>query len=202
MDVRKGDHAGVAIARELGERLRIVFRLGATPATLGELGAALRPLLATLDEEQLCAAGTSRHEVRTGGKTRYMNCVMDALIVPFLTDQPAEIRSRSPLTGSVVTAHIARGAVEFAPAEAVISFGVSREISDATLAAVCPYINAFSTPSEYDQWVAATPEAITMMLSFTDAVAIARTDAVAMAREAAARARLADEARPPAEHDR
>lgn len=170
----------VPIPRELGERLRMIFGLGAAPATLGDLSGALGPLLATLSQEQLCAAQVSRHEVRTGERTLYMNCVMDALILPFLTGQPAEIRSKSPLTELVVTARIAPQAVEFTPAEAVISFGVAK-VGGATVEVVCPYINAFPAPSEYVRWTAATPESVTMMLSLTDALA--------MAREAAAQAK-------------
>lgn len=177
MGIRKGSHRSMPIARELGERLRVVFGLSATPATLGELSAAQAALLATLGQDQLCAAEASCHEVRTGGKTLYTNCVMDALILPFLTEQSADIRSESPVTGSVVSAHIGREVIEFAPREAVISFGVSREISNATLLAVCPYINAFPSPSEYDQWVAATPQAATMMLPLADALAFARESA-------------------------
>ena len=165
--------ASVPIPGQLGERLRTIFGV-ARPTTLGELSAALRPLLSTLRQDQLCAAQTSRHEVRTGERTLYMNCVMDALILPFLTNQPAEIRSTSPLTGAVVTARIAPPASEFAPSEAAISFGVSRDNAEATQETVCPYINAFPTPSEYERWAAATPEGMTMMISFTHAIAMAR----------------------------
>ena len=181
MDAKDRGWVSVPIPREVGERLRMIFELGGAPATLGDLSGALGPLLATLSQEQLCAAKASAHEVRTGERTLYMNCVMDALILPFLTGEPAEIRSKSPLTKAIVTARIAPPAIDFTPAEAVISFGVSRKTSGATLEAVCPYINAFPTPSEYARWTAATPASVTMMLSLTDALA--------MAREAAAQAK-------------
>ncbi len=174
MGTSERSYASKPIARELGERLRIVFGLGSAPATLGDLSAALGPLLATLNQEQLCAADASRHEVRTGTNTLYMNCVMDALIWPFLTGQPADIRSTSPLTGAFVTVRVASGTADFTPAEAVVSFGVSREISEAGLDAICPYINAFPTAAEYQQWAATTPAGVTMMLSLTDALALAR----------------------------
>src|SRR5215472_9344426 len=115
MDVQDTWWASVPIPGELGERLRTMFGVARSPTTLSELSAALRPLLSTLRQDQLCATQTSGHEVRTGERTLYMNCVMDALILPFLTNQPAEIRSTSPLTGAVVTARIAPPASEFAP---------------------------------------------------------------------------------------
>lgn len=50
----------------------------------------------------------------------------------------------------------------------------SREISKASLEAICPYINAFPTPAEYERWATITPAGVTMMLSLTDALALAR----------------------------
>jgi alkylmercury lyase len=168
-----GNYANAPIPVELGERLQAAFGLERIPARLSDIAEGAIPR-GGLTEEDLCSVEPTRHEVSINAQRVYTHCVMDALLLPLLKDQPAEVRSVSPLGGVVRIKVVPGGGVEAEPADAVMSFGVAREDRGAMQQTACPFINAFPSQAEYERWAAATPEAITMAISWADAVAFSR----------------------------
>jgi hypothetical protein len=128
--------------------------------------------------DALCTAEDSPHEVRIGEEVHRTYCVLDALILPILANAPAVVRSSSPVSGAVVEIRIDPNRAEVTPLEAVVSYGWRLDRTGVVFDDVCPFINAFVSQNEYDTWAAATPEAATMPLSISDAVALARDLAV------------------------
>lgn len=64
-----------------------------------------------------------------------------------------------------------------------MSFGVAADVEEPTDDTIepdlayerfCPYVNAFTSQAEYEQWARETPEAVTMGLPMNDAYALAR----------------------------
>lgn len=174
--------ADTKLPPDLGQRLRTLFELETAPATLRDLIAGLAARSFVPAEDQLCATAASRHSLRTATRVVPMNCVMDALLLPLLNSEEGDISSESPTSGSVVTARVTPDAIEFEPPGAVISFGAARDPALSGIAALCPYINAFPSAAEYEAWVAATPEAMTVMVPLTQAYALARDYVVEAAR--------------------
>ncbi len=166
--------ADMKLPTELGQRLRALLELEAAPATLRGLMAGLAARLFVPSEEQLCATAASRHSLRIATRTISMNCVMDALLLPLLNGEEGHISSESPVSGSVVTARVTPDAIEFEPPGAVISFGAARDPALSGSDALCTYINAFLSATEYEVWAAATPEAMTVMVPLAQAYAVAR----------------------------
>lgn len=166
-------YQNISIPAELAERLRAVFGLKRAPATLREVAQSLPSSQEEPRAEDLYSHTPSRHAVRIGGETRHTHCIMDALLVPVLTGQPAQIRSQSPI-GSLVTITASPDRVEADATGAVVSFGVARADRGAVQQTACPYINAFPSRAEYERWAEATPDAVTMALPLAHAFALAR----------------------------
>lgn len=158
----------------LAERLQQVYALAGPPPTLGELAAArLRIRTVMPDAERLLCDASTRHQVCTGGTTRYTHCAMDALLLALLTGRPVTVRSRSPL-GQDVTLEVTPETVTANVPEAVVSFGLARTDRGDVRQSVCPYLNVFPSRAAYERWAAATPEAVTIPLSLAQAFALAR----------------------------
>lgn len=158
---------------ELAERLRLIFGLDEAPAGVEDVLRIFRGVVASVGAESLCCSA-SRHQVLTGGRTVHTNCVMDALMLPFVTGEAVEVRSRSPLSDEVVTLRATTERVEAEPPSAVVSFGASRVASAPVVAAVCPYINAFPTVEEYERRTADTPDAVTIAMLVGEAFELTR----------------------------
>jgi alkylmercury lyase len=173
MTARHNGYARIAIPADVGDRLRAVFGLEHTPATLGDVVAGLRHESTVPDMRELCCAGRSRHEARIGEETYYTHCVMDALMLPFVRGGTAAIRSESPV-GGVIGMTVTSEAVETDVPAAVVSFGAARTDQGAVQQTACPYINAFPSRADYDRWAAATPDAVTMAVPLADAFAFIR----------------------------
>lgn len=159
---------------ELAARLQAAYNLPRPPTTLGELAAARVRTPATVPSaERLLSDAPTRHQVRTGGTTRYTHCAMDALLLPLLTGQPVTVRTRSPL-GEDVTLEVTPETVMADAPEAVVSFGLARADQGDVRQTVCPYLNVFPSRAAYERWAAATPEAVTVPLTLAQAFALAR----------------------------
>lgn len=169
----------------LAERFADLYGLDEPPTTLDEWAAATADRLVAADVsvgvDELCTAGESRHEARIDGDPRGFHCVLDALLVPFVIDgtDAVEIRSESPAAGEVVELESRTDGVSADPETAVVSIGVDADAAppetvEDTITAYghetfCPYANAFPDEAAYEEWDAATPEALTMAVPVTEA---------------------------------
>lgn len=176
------------LPRDVAEQFRVALGLAAAPATLDDwvdaTASRLQDAGVSVGFEELCLTESSRHEARVGDEVRYFACVLDALLLPFVLDEPArvDVRSRSPVSDAVVEATVTRGGVSVDPEGAVASLGVAADVDPAAergdplaygRAAFCPYVNAFPDADEYEAWDEATPAAVTTSLPLSDGFAIA-----------------------------
>lgn len=176
------------MSRDVAEAFRDVLGLDDAPATLADWTDETTALLAdaefSLGVESLCVTDASRHEARVGGDTEQFQCVLDALLLPFLVeDSPVRVRSECPATGGVVEMEATTDRVTANPASAVVSLGVATDagrpddVTDAVgefgYAAFCPYVNAFPDETAYEQWNDETTNAAAMALTPAEAHAIA-----------------------------
>ncbi len=162
----------IPLPAALAERLRAVFTLERTPATLADLLARACGPAAAACVERLFSDRPSRHAVHLAGTTHYTHCVLDALMLPLLTGTPVTVRSESPLSGAV-SLEVTPDAVTADAPDAVVSFGVARAGAGEVRQTVCPFINIFPSRGAYERWAAATPEAVTMALPLAEAFAFA-----------------------------
>lgn len=178
------------IPAPLAETFGVALGLAEPPDTLGAWADETTRLLddvgLTVGMADTCTSEASRHEVHVGDDVQHVHCVLDALLVPFLLEDPTtvDVRSRSPVSRTVIELQVSRDDVVVTPGEAVMSFGVAADVGppeelevEPTLAyeRFCPYVNAFVDEAEYDGWDAATPDAVTMPLSLADGHALARS---------------------------
>ena len=159
----------------LGDRLQQTRGLARRPSTLGDLtrtldlAGELSAETPTLDASTLCSTGPSRHELLIGGETRFTHCVLDALMLPIIEQASGVVRSTSPLSGTIVELRVDPNQAQANPPGAVVSFGMLRESSGTVYETTCPYINIFASLSEYERWVEASPEAITISMPVAEA---------------------------------
>lgn len=152
---------------ELSDRIERLT--GERPRTLRdalELGAELsngeaEPI--TLD--RLRSADPTRHAAALDGEPQYFHCVLDAILVPFVTDHDrVQIWSGSPQDGTVVVVDVTPDRLVVEPDGAVFSFGMGPlrtddepEPTDELLHSVgCRYINSFPSHEAYAAWAEAT----------------------------------------------
>lgn len=178
------------IPPDVADTFQTALGLDEPPKTIGEWVAATTQLLddvgITVGLEDMCTTDTSRHEARFDNEVRHFHCVLDTLLVPFVLDEPTtvDIRSRSPVSDTIIELSVTREDVSVDPESAVMSFGVAADVGppddlEASPALAyerfCPYINAFIDEGEYDEWAAATLDAVTMSLPLTEGFALAQT---------------------------
>ena len=151
---------------EIGRNLRSLFGTDDRPETFGEWTDAVAAAFGDEwppDVAQLChdEAGLHRAEVETGTGTETYRfvCVLDAVMLPFLTEtSTVVVHSEGPETGETVTSWVSREGIETDPEDAVLSFGVASVEPDAELTprltyeSLCPYVHAFPDEDTYERW--------------------------------------------------
>lgn len=116
------------------------------------------------------------HRVMTAGATAYANCAVDALAVPPMTDEPAEVLSACGLCGGSVTVTM-RGhrILESRPAAPVIFYPDKNCCAPGPAALTrCPHIQFFCRRDHATGWRAAHPELHGTVFALADAAAFAR----------------------------
>lgn len=126
--------------------------------------------------DELCHAEDGLHRASTPNDDHRFVCVLDAMFVPYLTDDPVAIHSTPP-EGEGVTLDVAADGTVDAPAGAVVSFGAVPTPPDGavtaehTYATICPAIHVFPSLADYERWDAGA-DAETTPLSVERATAL------------------------------
>lgn len=149
---------------------------------LDALDAGLEPTGRPLGLDDLCTTDESAHVLTTGDREQAYQCVIDPMLVPFVTDEPGTVRSVCPTTETDIVVDIDSDGVRARPETAVFSLGIAPDAAAVvgdppltpgeTYGSFCPYGNAFATEAAYEEWAAET-DAITTAIPLEDGVAIA-----------------------------
>lgn len=128
--------------------------------------------------EDLCTTADSSHVLETDAETQAYQCVIDPMVVPFLTGESATVRSVCPVTGEDILFEITGTEVTASPESAFFSLGVAPDATgrppytpEEVYGSFCPYGNVFASKVAYEQWAAET-EAITTRLPLEYGVAV------------------------------
>ncbi len=172
-EIQPAPYGEIAVSPALGRRLRDVFGLERAPHRLGDLVELFGRTRLEIDEADLWAPAPTAHAVQTAGRSGYTNCAMDAIMLPAITGEPVELRSGCPHCGELVEVRVADGRVLSSHPAAVMSFGLLRDGAGPVQEIGCPVINLFASAEHYHAWVAATPQAETVMLPLAAGFAMA-----------------------------
>lgn len=141
-----------------------------------------------LSPEQMLVADDSRHEVHLPERTVNTYCILDALVLAFLEDEPIEIETRPPGAQEPIAFTASRQGLTGVDERMVMSFGFSTELEtdreayegqdpaqvQATIHELgCPKINLFPNRDAYEAW-AEQADAVTMPVRLAEALALAR----------------------------
>lgn len=139
--------------------------VGTEVETLGDVAAATRDRLGgALAVEDLCHVDErTPHRAHVGGTTDDFACFFDGVALAHLVDETVTIETESPAGDPIVVVAHADGTVETEPAGAVVSFGIADDApavedvdapDEAAVAAICPYVTAFTSRERYEGWAA------------------------------------------------
>ena len=96
------------------------------------------------------------HSFRVNGRRLFTWCAWDALFIPELIGQTADVESRPPAGGEKVRLVVEPNAVrEVEPETAVVSMLAPAEAFDyRVMTSFCHYVHFFPSPAEGEEWVA------------------------------------------------
>lgn len=153
-----------------------------TPRTLSEWAGLLHDVFGEWPPAvaDLCHDVEGKHRADVAEQSFRFACVLDAMLLPFLRDDPATITSRVPGQDAPtdVTFRVTQSDVTGSP-DAVMSFGAAvrppqGEVTPAhAYGVICPFIHTFPSQAAYEEWTADVDGA-TMALSLPDAMGLAR----------------------------
>ncbi|MFB6166216.1 MAG: organomercurial lyase [Haloarculaceae archaeon] len=176
------DLAAIELPARVGDELAAVYGADAV-RTADDWLAALDAAVESADGESLgaadlCTTDDSPHVLETDDGRQAYQCAFDPIAVPFLTGQPATIRTRCVTTGATIRFSVADGTVRASPETAVFSVGVAPDVDATppftpaeTYGIVCPYGNVYEDREGYRAWAART-DAATAALPLEYGVAI------------------------------
>lgn len=102
-------YAETAVPPALAQRLQDVFGLELVPHKLGDLVGLFGRTGTEINQADLWAPAPTAHAVQTAGRSGYTNCAMDAIMLPAITGQPVELRSKCPHCGELIEVRVADG---------------------------------------------------------------------------------------------
>jgi hypothetical protein len=98
------------------------------------------------------------HRVRiNGGEPLWAMCAIDALGIPFMLGEDAEVESRDPITGEPIRITVRAGEATWEPATACVVVGCA-EGDGPVSQTLCPTVNFFASPASAEVYAAAHPE--------------------------------------------
>ena len=99
----------------------------------------------------------TRHQVRTeDGQTYWAMCAIDALGMPYLLHQAAEIRAHEPGSDRAITIAIDPAAQTLRADPAGAAVVVARAGDGCAAGCACPHINLFGSTAAADRYLAAS----------------------------------------------
>lgn len=95
------------------------------------------------------------HRFTVGGRELYTWCAWDTLFLPALLDEPAEVRSTCPLTGTPVRLRINAGGIDHAePADLSVSFPPTATTSTADIVeSFCCHVHFIAGHDAAQRWL-------------------------------------------------
>jgi len=103
------------------------------------------------------------HRFRVNGNDLYTWCSMDAILLPGLLDQPAEVESVDPITGQAI--HLAippDGVPTYRPAETVLTIVLSEGDRSGPQSSLCQQMHFFASRESATIWLRDHPYATIM----------------------------------------
>jgi hypothetical protein len=170
-------YENIAVPEELAKRLQQGFLLNTTPRTLGELANTKFMPGADCSSAALISEVPTRHEVRFEDERLFTHCVVDTFALPSLCGKAADICSIDPVTGQEIRFRVTPQGLEREDEslrQAIVSIGAAASDSGSGYTTCCPFINLFSSPANYEQWIEQHPEVLTVVLPLKDAIAMAQ----------------------------
>lgn len=123
--------------------------------------------------EELCV--TDEETVHRGIVDGYrydFACFYDAVILAALSDEPVDIRTKSPNDEVIEALAVGSTELTVTPDGAVFSFGIEHDVEPPAddgptlehgYASICPYVKAFPDSDAYERWAKRTPAATVAM---------------------------------------
>lgn len=126
------------------------------------------------------------HHFVVGGRQLFTWCAWDTLFLPALLDEPAEVRSTCPLTGTPVRLRVDAGGIADAePAELQVTFPPMATTSTASIVkSFCCHVHFVAGPDAARRWLGDHPDG--SVLSLRDAYEVGQRATASLRAETAA----------------
>lgn len=161
--------ATVTLPSALGDRIAAFFgveQVATGTDWIDALETGMEPTGETFSLDDLCTTDASPHVIEIAASEQAYQCVIDPLLVPFVTGDPATVRSVCPVTDEEIVIEVDADGVRAQPETAFFSLGIAESAVEragdpphspaSTYEAFCPYVNAFASKGAYEEWAATT----------------------------------------------